>query len=281
MNKEIALQMQGITKYFGPVAANRGVDLTVYRGEIMAILGENGCGKTTQIKMLKKKIAANGGYAFMTGEPTCKSSHTPTRAGAMLANVLKGKTKIPASAIAGLFLTDRILHNTDASLGINKFLNEGADGVFSTTRISNVGFGVKNLGVSNEFRNVSAFAGTVNGASYAFYEAGDNDVFNFCTAENFACGYYLKDKVKSVIEASSILWTSASVTKQTAFEADGVFNAILVGCKIRFFDATSENSCIKYKAIGSGALRTPIFDETLCDDASYKNVLAGTVVTVK
>lgn len=164
------------------------------------------------------------------------------------------------------------------SVGI---LNEGVDGVFSTTRISNVGIGVKNLGASNEFRNVSAFAGTANGATYAFYEAGDNDVFNFCTAENFACGYYIKDKVKSVIEASSILWTSASVAKQTAFEADGVFNAILVGCKIRFFDATSENSCIKYKAIGSGALRTPIFDETLCDDASYKNVLAGTVVTVK
>lgn len=97
------------------------------RGRFIVIEGIDGCGKTTQIKMLKKKIAANGGYAFMTGEPTCKSSHTPTRAGAMLANVLKGKTKIPASAIAGLFLTDRILHNTDASLGINKFLCEGAD----------------------------------------------------------------------------------------------------------------------------------------------------------
>ena len=52
MEKQLALQMRGITKRFGGVLANKQVDLDVYRGEILAILGENGCGKTTLMNMI-------------------------------------------------------------------------------------------------------------------------------------------------------------------------------------------------------------------------------------
>lgn len=52
MNKQIALEMKKVSKYFGSLAANKNVDLTVYRGEILAILGENGCGKTTLMNMI-------------------------------------------------------------------------------------------------------------------------------------------------------------------------------------------------------------------------------------
>ena len=52
MNKPCALEMKKVSKYFGSLAANRDVDLTVYRGEILAILGENGCGKTTLMNMI-------------------------------------------------------------------------------------------------------------------------------------------------------------------------------------------------------------------------------------
>jgi simple sugar transport system ATP-binding protein len=41
------LRMTGITKYFPGVVANNGIDFEVERGEIHALVGENGAGKST------------------------------------------------------------------------------------------------------------------------------------------------------------------------------------------------------------------------------------------
>lgn len=47
-----AIEMKGISKAFGSVKANENVNLTVYNGEIHALLGENGAGKSTLMSML-------------------------------------------------------------------------------------------------------------------------------------------------------------------------------------------------------------------------------------
>ncbi len=46
------ISMAGIGKSFGPVHALKSVNLTVYPGEIHALLGENGAGKSTLMKVL-------------------------------------------------------------------------------------------------------------------------------------------------------------------------------------------------------------------------------------
>ena len=68
MEKELALQMKGITKRFGPVVANDHVDLDVFRGEILAILGENGCGKTTLMNMIAGIYFPDEGHIMIDGK---------------------------------------------------------------------------------------------------------------------------------------------------------------------------------------------------------------------
>jgi len=55
MNKahsEAVIEVKGIVKHFGGVMALRGVDFSVWRGEICALLGQNGAGKSTLVKIL-------------------------------------------------------------------------------------------------------------------------------------------------------------------------------------------------------------------------------------
>ena len=68
MEKELALQMRGITKRFGSVTANDHVDLDVYRGEILAVLGENGCGKTTLMNMISGIYYPDEGQILIGGK---------------------------------------------------------------------------------------------------------------------------------------------------------------------------------------------------------------------
>lgn len=68
MEKKVALEMRGVSKFFGPVIANKNVDLTVYNGEILAVLGENGSGKTTLMNMISGIYFPDEGQTFVNGE---------------------------------------------------------------------------------------------------------------------------------------------------------------------------------------------------------------------
>jgi simple sugar transport system ATP-binding protein len=60
--------MRNITKTFGSIVANRGVDLDIYRGEILSLLGENGSGKTTLMNMLSGIYYPDEGEIFIDGK---------------------------------------------------------------------------------------------------------------------------------------------------------------------------------------------------------------------
>ncbi|MBQ6679182.1 MAG: ABC transporter ATP-binding protein [Lachnospiraceae bacterium] len=60
--------MQNISKTFGSIVANDHAELTVYRGEILALLGENGSGKTTLMNMLAGIYYPDEGQIFIDGE---------------------------------------------------------------------------------------------------------------------------------------------------------------------------------------------------------------------
>ena len=47
MKNTRVLSLENISKRFGSVVANNSVNIDLYRGEVLALLGENGAGKTT------------------------------------------------------------------------------------------------------------------------------------------------------------------------------------------------------------------------------------------
>ncbi len=69
MEKKPAIELKNITKRFGAkVIANKNVNLTAYRGEILSILGENGSGKTTLMNMISGIYFPDEGQIFVDGE---------------------------------------------------------------------------------------------------------------------------------------------------------------------------------------------------------------------
>lgn len=62
------IQMKGIYKYFGGVHAIEDVNLSLYEGEVLAIVGDNGAGKSTLIKVLSGVYIADKGEIFHKGK---------------------------------------------------------------------------------------------------------------------------------------------------------------------------------------------------------------------
>ena len=63
-----AIELRGIDKRFGPVHANRSIDLVVERGHIHGIVGENGAGKSTLMSILYGFYEADAGEILVNGE---------------------------------------------------------------------------------------------------------------------------------------------------------------------------------------------------------------------
>ena len=77
MSKAI-LKMKGITKRFPGVLALDNVDLTLYEGEVLALVGENGAGKSTLLKILSGAYVKDAGIIEYQGKEL--SHYTPQQA---------------------------------------------------------------------------------------------------------------------------------------------------------------------------------------------------------
>ena len=67
MSSEAAIRVQGLYKAFKELEVLRGVDFDVARGSIFALLGSNGAGKTTVVRILATLLRADAGTATVHG----------------------------------------------------------------------------------------------------------------------------------------------------------------------------------------------------------------------
>ena len=75
LEKKCAIRMENITKRFGSkVIANKDVNLELYEGEILSLLGENGSGKTTLMNMLSGIYFPDEGQIYVHDKPVTIAS---------------------------------------------------------------------------------------------------------------------------------------------------------------------------------------------------------------
>ncbi|CAH1687368.1 Fructose import ATP-binding protein FrcA [Hyphomicrobiales bacterium] len=67
-NASPLLSLRGIGKSYGPVVAVRDVDLDIYAGEVVAICGDNGAGKSSLIKVISGAEEPTSGMIAMRGK---------------------------------------------------------------------------------------------------------------------------------------------------------------------------------------------------------------------
>ena len=77
---EIMLSMRGIHKAFGTLGVLRGIDLSLARGNVLAIIGSSGSGKSTLLRCINKLETIDRGSITIHGEKLCWTKDGETTA---------------------------------------------------------------------------------------------------------------------------------------------------------------------------------------------------------
>lgn len=106
---KVVLQANNLVKRYGQVTALDGADFEVREGEILAVIGDNGAGKSSLIKVLSGAVIPDSGELLLDGQPVhFRSPIDARRAG--IETVYQDLAVAPAMTIAeNLFLGREIL----------------------------------------------------------------------------------------------------------------------------------------------------------------------------
>ena len=139
-DNEPLVSARGITRYFGGVVAVNDVTLDFYAGEIVALVGDNGAGKSTFVKLLSGILHPDRGEFLIGGEPV--SGLTPLRARAFgIENVYQDLALCDnLGAAANVMLGQEPVH-----LGRLRFLDERRAQREARALIGNVGVQLEDL----------------------------------------------------------------------------------------------------------------------------------------
>lgn len=102
----VIMQVKGMTKTFGPVVALDRVDLTVRRGEIRGLIGENGSGKSTVTSIFSGMQKADSGEMYFEGKTWAPASMHEALANGVGMIVQESGTVAGITVAENMFLCD-------------------------------------------------------------------------------------------------------------------------------------------------------------------------------
>jgi ABC-2 type transport system ATP-binding protein len=72
--KEITVEIKNLYKNYGEITASDNVNLTAYKGDIIALLGPNGAGKSTLMNMIAGFLAPTSGQITVMGKDIAQNA---------------------------------------------------------------------------------------------------------------------------------------------------------------------------------------------------------------
>ncbi|CAG35107.1 related to sugar ABC transporter, ATP-binding protein [Desulfotalea psychrophila LSv54] len=152
LQMDTILKASGINKSFGPIQALEGVNFSIYRGEVVALIGDNGAGKSTIIKILSGVLRPDSGRLQINGHDINLRHHSVIKARTMgVETVYQERSLGEKQPLWRNVFVGRHLHN---ALGFIRIREEKE----ITLSMLKESIGLKGVGISAD-----ALVGTLSG----------------------------------------------------------------------------------------------------------------------
>ena len=134
---EILLEIKKMTKLFGPIVALNGVNLTVSRGQIHGLIGENGSGKSTITSIAAGMQQATSGEMFYKGRPWKPASMIEAQANG-ISMILQEANTISGCTVAENLFAGQEERFSRFGFFNTKKLNAAADALLQKFELRNI-----------------------------------------------------------------------------------------------------------------------------------------------
>ena len=191
------LQLEDISKFFGPVIALGGVTLRLRRGEVHCLLGDNGAGKSTLIKTLAGVHSPDKGEYLIDGKPVRFAS--PRQAlDAGIGTVYQDLALVPLMSVARNFFMGR--EPTKQLFGFLPVMDHVLAAETAGTKLRDMGIRI---------RDANQMVGTMSG--------GEKQCLAIARAIHFGAKVLILDEPTSALgvrQTANVLATIDKVRKQ-------------------------------------------------------------------
>jgi fructose transport system ATP-binding protein len=143
-NETPILEAKGLVKRYGHVTAIDGADFELYNGEILAVIGDNGAGKSSLIKALAGAVIPDEGEIRLDGKVVNFRSPNDARE-AGIETVYQDLAVAPALDIATNLFLGREQRRPGILGSVFRMVDKGAMRKEAQTQMSNLGIGIKSI----------------------------------------------------------------------------------------------------------------------------------------